>query len=98
MENIWGDGTIGAPNLQASSGLLGRDTSPVPHTGGEEEEDPATGVDETCLDREDSMDVSGDEDNNKDSSVDLTVPPAGIKSRHGIAEEGGGGKFVKGEG
>ncbi len=93
MENIWGDETTGAPNLQASSGHLGRDTSPVPLTGEEEEEDPATGMDETCLDREDSMDVSGDEDNNKDSSVGLTVPPAGIKSRHGLTEEGGGRKI-----
>jgi hypothetical protein len=97
MENIWGDGTTGAPNLQASSGHLGRDTSPAPPTGEEEEEDTATGVDETCLDREDSMDVSGDEDNIKDSSVDLTVPPAGIKSQHGLTKEGGGGKPVKGK-
>jgi hypothetical protein len=49
-----------------------------------------TGVDETCLDREDSMDVSGDEENTKDSSVDLTVPPVGMKSSHGFTDVGGG--------
>jgi hypothetical protein len=57
-----------------------------------------TGVDETCLDREDSMDVSGDEENTKDSSVDFTVPPVGMKSSHGFTEVGGGGgKYVKGK-
>ncbi len=89
MENIWGDGTTGAPDLQASSGHLGGDTSPVPSAREEEEEDPATGVEETCLDRDDSMDVSGDEDNDKDSSVDLTAPTAGIKSLRGFTEGGG---------
>jgi hypothetical protein len=90
MENIWGDGTTGAPDPQASSCHLGRNTSTAPPTGEEEDEDNTTGVDETCLDREDSMDMSGDEENTKDSSVDRTVPLDGVNSKNNLSREGGG--------
>jgi hypothetical protein len=101
MENIWGDGITGAPNLPARSGLLGGDTSPARSAREEEEDDPAatgvdeTGVDETCLDKDDSMDVSGDESNDKDSSVGLTDPTAGNKS---LPDPGEGGESVSGGG
>jgi hypothetical protein len=94
MEKIWADGTTGAPDPLASSGHLA-DAGPDPSAREEEEEeDHATGVDETCLDRDDSMDMSGDEDNDKDSSVDLKDPTARINPQHDLMRGGGEGPFV----
>jgi hypothetical protein len=91
MENIWGDGSTGTPDTRASSCPLGRNASTVPPTGEEDDEDNnTTGVDEACLDREDSMDVSGDEENTKDSSVDLTVPLVGENPKNSLSGKGGG--------
>jgi hypothetical protein len=94
MEKIWADGTTGAPDPPASSGHLA-DAGPDPSAREEEEEeDHATGVDENCLDRDDSMDLSGDEDSYKDSSVDLKDPTARINPQHDLMRGGRDGPIV----
>jgi hypothetical protein len=91
MENIWGDGSTGTPDSRASICPLGMNASTVAPTGEEDDEDNnATGVDEDCLDKEDSMDMSGDEENTKDSSVDLTVPLMGENPKNSLSGRGGG--------
>jgi hypothetical protein len=89
MEKIWADGTTGAPDPPAS--YAGPDPSAREEEG---EEDHATGVDENCLDRDDSMDLSGDEDSYKDSSVDLKDPTARINPQHDFLSGGGDGPIV----
>ncbi len=79
MENTWSPGLTGAPDKREQ---LKRVHS-SPSTGGKEGVDEdAREMDDSCLDQEDSMDMSGEEENSfaKDSSVKGNTDAVGKKT------------------